>query len=175
MNFLEGCCIAISLVATYCFGDQPFYGALLSILSSFLGLIIYYQYQALGHMCLNVYYVLAFSQMAYRSSAKQDWKISHRLSSKTLFILSASVLCIFFSSPTAIIFYDSCSFFSAICATELMRRGYIEHWSVWIVHNFTSALLNYKKGLFLFALKKFTYLILGLRGYMLWRKKLSHF
>ncbi len=61
----------------------------------------------------------------------------------------------------------------SLIAIWLASRKKIENWLLWISINFASIFIYYQKGLYLFSLKYFIYIILCIIGYRAWLKTMK--
>lgn len=68
---------------------------------------------------------------------------------------------------------DAALLAASLAAQFLQSRKYMENWYIWIITNIAYTLLFFVKGMPLFAWLSVCYLLLAVRGYMVWSEESS--
>lgn len=150
-----------------------------------VSLSIYICFKALlyADMGINTYYFFMSIYGWYNWSRKQNGDALHITSCnigdhlKNLILTTGSFIVLFLGlsnfTNSDVPLWDALTTSLFITAMWLVARKKIENWHFWIVGNLISIPLYFSKGLILFSLQYFIFLVLAILGLLSWRAKLN--
>ncbi len=153
------------------------------LLTSALYIYVYFSSRFYADMSLQIYYVIiSLYGWFYWSKGGQNHSILNvsRASYKTLtacliisMVLWYAIFYVLQFTNTDVPVGDAFTTATAIVATWMLARKFIENWLFWIVIDFVSLILYIQKGLWATSVLFAVYTIVAVIGYFEWKRNMK--
>lgn len=190
MTYLEfiGCVFGmIAVIYAIRSNIYTWFAALINIVCF---VILFYQIQLYADMLLQIFFfissaygwvywhqkknTLAIARLTFNQMIVSFFSIV--ILSFALYFLITNLHSLFpslFQKPASFALLDSFIAAMSIVATILMSYKKVENWLLWVFINILSVFLYYQKAVYLISLEYFIFMILGVMGYIKWKKKIA--
>ncbi|MCP3659790.1 MAG: nicotinamide mononucleotide transporter [Bacteroidetes bacterium] len=183
LNYFELFSVIISLATSFLTIKQKYIRWPLDILILLINLLIHHKAHMYDRWILTTIILIlnfyGWYNWKYGGINKDDLKVTFSSNRLILFLLVFGLitsLSIYWPLKKAHSFLPLISSFRtmfSLIAIWLASRKKIENWILWSILNFISIFIYYKKGLYLFSMKYFVYIILSYIGYRSWFKSMK--
>ena len=178
---LEILVVITTLLYNYFLIKQTIICWLFGFLASFFGLIIFYEKQLIGQIILHVFYSMMAVYGWYIWGKSKEQKVINKWPIiNHIYVIGSGILLTFILGNFVlnkfthnVNFLDISITLFCFVATFKEAHKILSAWLYWIVLNMASLVLYMQSDLKIYALLMFIYTILSIKGYLVWRKKLT--
>lgn len=179
-EWLEILVVLTTLLYNYYLIKQKIICWVFGFLSSFFGLIVFYEKQLIGQVILHVFYLLMaiYGGIIWKKNKQllmiKQWNLIHHLYTIGLGILITTLLgkWVLPTFTNHINFLDIGITVFCFIATFKEAHKILSAWLYWIVLNLASMALYFQSNLKIYALLMCVYTLLSIKGYWVWRNEI---
>ena len=183
MTFTEVAAVLLGLLSVFLVTRQNIWCYPLGIVSVFIYIFIFYEVKLYADMGLQVFFIVlqvyGWYEWLYGGEKKTELKVSWGTRTlygfTTLFVvITTAVLGTLLHRLTdaSLPFIDSLLAVLSMAAQWMMAKKYIENWILWTIVNIGSIAMYAMKELYFTMFLYAVYLVLGILGYVAWKKSL---
>jgi len=184
MTITEIVAVVLGLISVYLTTRQNVWCYPLGIISVFIYIFIFYDVKLYADMGLQVFFIAlqiyGWYEWLYGGEKKTELKVSWGTTTMygitIVFVAIATALLgsmLHKLTDASLPYIDSFLTVLSMAAQWMMAKKHIENWILWTIVNVGSIAMYGMKGLYFTMFLYAVYLVLGMVGYVEWRKSLA--